>query len=570
MRRIFEWSIRLKPSAVGFYTGMAVMLTVIAVAFTLYRTSLEAIRKEVEGDLIRSAQVAAAMIDGDTHKQFISRSQESSQAYAEAIRPLASVLDSSSDISFVYTLVRDEKGSVRFVLDPTEAGDEDKDGVDDKSHIMQLYPEVTDTAIQALKERRPMAESTPTEDAWGTWISGYAPFYDSEGRFVGVVGIDLKASDYLERLAGVHQAGLLGLMVGAILAICIGSFASLSHKRMLEDKHEILTRERELEATAKSLEASISAEQAAREQMRVASQRFQLLFNELPVACFTYDHEGVISEWNEQFEELFELEAEEVFLKPVDNVFPAISRPLWSVISGPALHDHEWSFTRRDGRTLTLITSAFAIEMGDRSVGGISSILDISDRKELEDELEEKLRLLEIINKQLETLSITDGLTGIHNRRCMEDDLAKLFTLSRRTHDDLSILLLDVDKFKLFNDSFGHQAGDEVLKKVAKTLQSVARDSDIVARYGGEEFCVILPATDREGALIAAERYRKAIEAENWDHRQVTASFGAATLTDHMNGDELLKDADLALYAAKEAGRNRSMHVADLPHREAA
>lgn len=545
------------------------MTTVVAVALTLYLVSLEAIRVEVENDLVRSAQVAATMIDGDTHKTFQSPDQESSEVYEKAIKPMRAVLEASEDISFVYTLI-DHRGEARFILDPTEAGDSDNDGVDDKSHIMQPYPEITAVARRAIRERKAYAETEPSVDPWGTFISGYAPFFDSKGKFVGIVGIDLDAADYVGRLEGVRHAGLLGLLVGAVLALAIGSFASLSHKRALEDRLEILTRQSELAATTKNLEASVVAEQAAREQMRVASQRFQLLFNELPVACFTYDNDGVISEWNELFEKLFMLDASEVFLKPVDHVFSALAQPLFSVVCGPALKDFEWTFDRADGQTLTLLTSAFAIEMGDQQIGGIGSILDITDRKELEEELAEKLRMLEVINRQLETLSITDGLTGVRNRRSMEDELSKFFGLSRRTHDDLSILLLDVDKFKLFNDSFGHQAGDEVLRKVAKTLQDVARESDVVARYGGEEFCIILPATNAEGAMIAAERFRAALDNQTWEHRHVTASFGVATLKEHLNGDTLLKDADVALYAAKEAGRNRSVHADNLPHNRAA
>ncbi len=545
------------------------MITVIAVTATLYLVSLEAIQIEVKGDLVRSAQVAATMIDGDAHKTFFKPEQETTDAYEQAIKPMRDLINASDDFAFVYTLV-EKSGEIRFVLDPTDQGDSDNDGVDDKSHIMEPYLEVSPVAVRALREKKAIAESITYEDRWGSFISGYAPFYDGNGAFVGIVGVDLKATDYIIRLNGVRQAGLLGLLVGAVLALAIGSFASLSTKRALEDRSEILTRERALAATTRELEIAVSAEQAAHEQMRVASQRFQLLFNELPVACFTYDNKGVINEWNDQFEKLFLLDAGEVFLTPVDKIFATLTTPLFSVVYGPALHDLEWDFERKDGQILTLLTSAFAIAMGDQKVGGICSILDITDRKELEFELAEKLRMLEVINRQLETLSVTDGLTGVRNRRCMEDELTKLFGLSRRTQDDLSILLLDVDKFKLFNDGFGHQAGDEVLRKVAKTLQDVARESDVVARYGGEEFCIILPATDAEGAMSAAERFRSALDNQVWEHRHVTASFGVATLKDHLNGDALLKDADVALYAAKEAGRNRSVHANNLPHNRAA
>jgi diguanylate cyclase (GGDEF)-like protein len=118
--------------------------------------------------------------------------------------------------------------------------------------------------------------------------------------------------------------------------------------------------------------------------------------------------------------------------------------------------------------------------------------------------------------------------------------------------------MVDVDKFKHYNDSFGHPAGDEVLKTVGRLLNVNARDTDMAARFGGEEFAILLPHTDSQGALTVAERFRAAVEAGPWPQSAVTASFGVCTVLPGMRDpSELVDGADKALYAAKSGGRNR-------------
>ena len=162
----------------------------------------------------------------------------------------------------------------------------------------------------------------------------------------------------------------------------------------------------------------------------------------------------------------------------------------------------------------------------------------------------------------MEALATLDGLTGLKNRRVFQERLAEEFYRAQRYHIALSLLLLDVDKFKQFNDTFGHPAGDEVLKIVARLLQNAVRDTDFVARYGGEEFVVLMPYTDQDAALKLAERLRSAIESAPWSKRPVTASFGVASLSPECDTEEsLLSQADQALYQSKNAGRNRVSHA---------
>lgn len=155
----------------------------------------------------------------------------------------------------------------------------------------------------------------------------------------------------------------------------------------------------------------------------------------------------------------------------------------------------------------------------------------------------------------------TDSLTGLSNRRAFDSQIEQRFAEWSRTAQVFSLIILDVDHFKKFNDTHGHQAGDEVLRQVAKALLSAAREMDVVARYGGEEFAIICPATSAQDAVTLVERARCSIEALAVSFEEktlnVTASFGLAEIGSDDSPQALLKRADEALYAAKDAGRNR-------------
>ncbi|MDD2717748.1 MAG: diguanylate cyclase [Candidatus Wallbacteria bacterium] len=165
-------------------------------------------------------------------------------------------------------------------------------------------------------------------------------------------------------------------------------------------------------------------------------------------------------------------------------------------------------------------------------------------------------------NKQLYELSITDGLTGVFIRRYFQVRLNEEVFHAKRYKTDLSMIMLDIDHFKSFNDTYGHQVGDAVLRHVAKTTAGVIRkEIDFVARYGGEEFAVVCPGTPYEGALKLAERIRKTIEDNPLNHEKkplkVTCSLGVSHLIREMGVERFIEIADQALYKAKETGRNR-------------
>ena len=192
------------------------------------------------------------------------------------------------------------------------------------------------------------------------------------------------------------------------------------------------------------------------------------------------------------------------------------------------------------------------------------------DHRELIARVNTGLRIADLQNKlkeanaRLEVLALRDGLTGLYNRRAILEIAEAEFSRDRRHDESLCFCMLDIDHFKTFNDTYGHQFGDEVLRKTADILMQTSRKSDRIGRYGGEEFCVILPQGEPDGYAYKAEMIRAAIEgmqiieSSSGEEMHITVSIGLAILDKRHNSlDDLIRDADLALYEAKNSGRNR-------------
>jgi diguanylate cyclase (GGDEF)-like protein len=191
--------------------------------------------------------------------------------------------------------------------------------------------------------------------------------------------------------------------------------------------------------------------------------------------------------------------------------------------------------------------------------GFVNIVRDISDRRRAEDKLNEAFRMVE-------GLASVDGLTGLANRRRFDETLEQEWLRAQRDQTPLSLLMIDVDHFKLYNDLYGHLAGDDCLRQIAQSVRRLAhRPADLCARYGGEEFAVILPGNGQPGALEIATRICQVIEQLRIPHADcpwgvVTLSIGVATCFP-VTGQEhslVVQAADAALYRAKRSGRNRA------------
>ncbi len=189
--------------------------------------------------------------------------------------------------------------------------------------------------------------------------------------------------------------------------------------------------------------------------------------------------------------------------------------------------------------------------------------------RELEAKIHERTHELAEANARLAQLAVTDGLTGLYNHRHFHERLTLEVERSQRSGLPLSLLMLDVDNFKLFNDTHGHPAGDEVLRQLARVLTDTRRANDVVARYGGEEFAVILVDTAKFTGAKVAERVRERISGHDFSDAaqkagKISVSIGVATFPeDGTDAEALVRAADTALYAAKRAGRNRVVLYTD-------
>jgi diguanylate cyclase (GGDEF)-like protein len=163
---------------------------------------------------------------------------------------------------------------------------------------------------------------------------------------------------------------------------------------------------------------------------------------------------------------------------------------------------------------------------------------------------------LTAVNGKLALQSMTDALTCVSNRRAFNERLAEEVARARREEGPLCLLMADIDHFKAYNDAFGHLAGDDALHSVAQILSVSARPYDFVARYGGEEFAIILPNTSPDAAAGVAERLRLAVARAQMPHRQLTLSFGVASMQPDSGSRDLVHEADINLYLAKQGGRN--------------
>jgi diguanylate cyclase (GGDEF)-like protein len=225
---------------------------------------------------------------------------------------------------------------------------------------------------------------------------------------------------------------------------------------------------------------------------------------------------------------------------------------------------HVFRARRRDGVYIWIEGHYRHLVQND---GVLAIMRDITASKRAEEILAKTANQLEAENLTLLTLSQQDSLTGLANRRCFDERLEAEFARARRQSIPLGLVLLDVDRFKAYNDHYGHVAGDDCLRRVSAAFAGlVRRPGDLIARYGGEEFVALLAATDQGSAMMMAERMRASIEALQIEHVGskfgiVMVCAGASALVprdDRDTATKLLRAADKALYQAKSDGRNQA------------
>jgi diguanylate cyclase (GGDEF)-like protein/PAS domain S-box-containing protein/putative nucleotidyltransferase with HDIG domain len=407
----------------------------------------------------------------------------------------------------------------------------------------------------------------------------------NDGEFVNAAGQLRSATDILiERCIALrshnawiyHTAPLLPLAIAVLVFVFCSLFLVPT---LLHNLYTLVegVRRYQKEETQKNtqIEKNNASLQTNNQQLGLALVRTLEILDRFPTPCFTFDTEGKVLEWNQA--------AAETFGKSATN---AIGQPFWhllpdshfavqgqalvkTLLTGEIPAPLEWTYRRSGQGERLLFNHTFPVHDAQGQVqGGVHINFDHTDRRQTQALLEDKVRQisrfnddLNSANARLESLATTDGLTGLKNHRAFQEILDSYFKDSQKHHKPLSVVLVDVDNFKKFNDMFGHPEGDEVLRVLSTILRNHVRRGDFVARYGGEEFIVLLPMTDTQEAIQLTQRLHKAIHDHIWRKRTVTASFGVASYSAAMQyPSDLIVQADQALYTSKRRGRDRITH----------
>jgi diguanylate cyclase (GGDEF)-like protein/PAS domain S-box-containing protein len=301
-----------------------------------------------------------------------------------------------------------------------------------------------------------------------------------------------------------------------------------------------------------------------------ASERlFQTFMNSGPFMGFLKDTEGRFVYYNKLFAEKLGITQEEWIGREDYDLFPPeMARDYrkydQQVLETNALCVMTEPTINADGTVSYWKTYKFpcADADGARLIGGVS--LDVTVELQRAAELQGYQRELEKANGKLQELAATDSLTGLANRRVFDERLTVEFAQAKRKKRALSVLMMDLDRFKRRNDIYGHQQGDAALRQFARLLEACTRESDLAARYGGEEFVLLLPETDEPQAIQLANRILEMVRSATWEAEPLTTSIGVASLEPAtVSAQRLVNLADEALYAAKKQGRDRYVSYAD-------
>ncbi len=294
----------------------------------------------------------------------------------------------------------------------------------------------------------------------------------------------------------------------------------------------------------------------------VLEQRLQTVTDVLGEGVLLVDRDGNLQFMNPEVEHLLEYDEDELRMRPVHETIhiqcedgtrlgdgnSLLGR---AILEGEEYRNNDDVFTCKSGRLLPVSVVCRPVVSDGENSGAVIAFGDITEQKRYRESLEH-------INRILERQASTDALTGIYNRMRFSKLLDVELNRSRRYGTPLAVILLDIDKFKSVNDTYGHLAGDNVLKALALLLTGSIRSSDVVARWGGEEFIVMAPGCGLQEGAALAEKLRAAVAEHDFPlPRPVTSSFGVATFVEDDTELTLTNRADQALYVAKESGRNR-------------
>lgn len=308
-------------------------------------------------------------------------------------------------------------------------------------------------------------------------------------------------------------------------------------------------------------------------------QQLKLLIDSSPTAVFLVEQTGTITYGNHLAELIFGYKKNELAGKSIEMLVPKKYRDRHlkhrkQYTSDPVLRPMgvlpDLVGCRKNGEEFTIDVGLNPARL-DRGLIIICSVIDTSLKSDLLNTLLQEKNKLERANTRLGHLADHDTLTSLYNRRAFERILSNNLSEACKSGEAISVILADIDRFKQYNDSFGHPAGDQVLKRLGEIISINIRKEDAAARFGGEEFVIVLPGIEYEQVVCFGERLRKVVEQEQGDSRAITISLGAATYRFKSKSvarkrimQQIIAEADQAMYHSKTAGRNQITHFLDL------
>jgi diguanylate cyclase (GGDEF)-like protein/PAS domain S-box-containing protein len=546
----------------------ALMLLVVGAGiFGLWRSSREAEFQGFRHHLIELAKAAASTLDPVLHERIRRPEQLNDADYTRAVAPLRRLRQSLPTVHYVYTVVQ-VGGTIHFVLDAADPHARTPSGQPDQSGVWEVYPYRTEPMAQALGDVRTEGVATAStqlsSDAWGTFMTGLAPIRDLQGHQIGAVGLDVDASVVAARLAGFRNRALFGLVPAGVLIAILGFLFYRVRCRGLADADA-------------ALEAAKAATRAA-EVLDTERRRLREVIEGTNVGTWEWDSHSRVVSVSDRTEALLGYapgELRQLNSARLRTLIHAADHGRLKRVIGESLRSsgtffsHEFRIRHAFGQWTWILARGRVLRArGDRRPQLIAGIMmDVSARKEMETAF---IRAAQI-----------DRLTGLPNRTVFMQHLEAALTRVRSGRQpDCAVLFFDFDRFKVINDTLGHDAGDELLRQITRRLKAALRVGDqspdevganLISRFGGDEFLILIndlraPAD----AVRVAERLLNSLAPgySIFDH-EVHSMASVGIVTGEQCGasaEEAVRNADVAMYEAKRAGRGCSVVFSEAMH----
>ncbi len=524
-----------RPDRSHLWLGAALFLAAL-VAGWLFVGFVAQTGNSIERARVQSlARTAAATLEAGRIAALSGSGADIGTPGFDAVRDqLRRVRDANPDFRFVYLMrpTAADPNALLFLADAESPESPDYSAPGD------VYDGPSASLLQVFRNGMPLVEP-PSRDRWGYWVTAIAPVRDGTGKTVAVLGMDVNADAWLATLARYRAFAL------AICGLVLALIAAFTFGLHLQKRGAA-----RLGALNRQLAGKIDELEAAQERLRLAD----VVVRHTDEGVLVLDPELRVLSANPGFVRITG-QALDAVLGRVPPVFDEDADALQQVCTRLQAGSH-WNGTlwsrRADGDRFPLEADVDRVLDAEGRVQHFVMVCrDVTVQKQLEDRLRE--------------LSATDGLTLLANRRSFDETLERCWHHATRHGEPVSLIMIDIDHFKAYNDLYGHGAGDRCLQQVATAIAAgVRHEGALVARYGGEEFAVILPRTDAAAAQEIAEALRRRVESLGIAHSgspagsRITISVGISTRTPPQTDDyvNLMQSADQALYRAKESGRN--------------